>query len=78
MPFILLAALSISSALAQDDGHSIKFSVHSDLILLPTRVQDKHGKTIYGLKAEQFMVMTMASAKRWKWRNNPTRSASRS
>ncbi len=54
--FILLAALSISPAAAQDDGHNIKFSIHSDLILLPTRVQDKHGKTIYGLKAEQFMV----------------------
>lgn len=53
---IFLMALSISPAAAQTDGAGFKFSVHSDLILLPTRVQDKHGKTIYGLKAEQFMV----------------------
>ena len=54
--FLLLAAPYIPPAVAQNDGQGVKFSVHSDLILLPTRVQDKHGKTIYGLKAEQFMV----------------------
>jgi VWFA-related protein len=33
-----------------------KFSARSDLVFLPTRVQDKKGGTIYGLKQEQFMV----------------------
>lgn len=53
---ISLTALCVLSAVAQGDGQGIRFRVHSDLVLLPTRVQDKHGKTIYGLKAEQFMV----------------------
>ncbi len=33
-----------------------KFSARSDLVFLPTRVQDKKGDTVYGLRAEQFMV----------------------
>jgi VWFA-related protein len=53
---VSLATLCVFTAAAQGDGQGIRFSVHSDLVLLPTRVQDKHGKTIYGLKAEQFMV----------------------
>src|SRR5271170_2035675 len=39
--------------LAQDTS---KFSVRSNLVFLPTRVQDKKGETIYGLQAEQFIV----------------------
>jgi VWFA-related protein len=33
-----------------------KFSVRSNLVFLPTRVQDKSGETVYGLRAEQFIV----------------------
>lgn len=32
------------------------FTVRSDLVYLPTRVQDKKGATIYGLTASQFVV----------------------
>ncbi len=39
--------------LAQDTS---KFSVRSNLVFLPTRVQDKRGETIYGLRREQFIV----------------------
>jgi VWFA-related protein len=39
--------------LAQDTS---KFSVRSNLVFLPTRVQDKKGETIYGLRPEQFIV----------------------
>ena len=35
---------------------STKFSAHSNLVSLPTRVQTKSGETIYGLRAEQFVV----------------------
>src|SRR5581483_6960379 len=35
---------------------SVKFTVHSNLVLLPTLVRTKAGETIYGLKAEQFIV----------------------
>ncbi len=41
---------------AQSGAETYKFSVHSDLVFLPTRVQTKEGKIIYGLKADQFMV----------------------
>ena len=40
----------------QADADNYKFTVHSNLVLLPTRVQTKTGETIYGLKAEQFIV----------------------
>ncbi|MGA3185940.1 MAG: VWA domain-containing protein [Bryobacteraceae bacterium] len=33
-----------------------QFTVRSDLVFLPTRVQDKKGNTVYGLTAEQFVV----------------------
>lgn len=33
-----------------------KLTVHSNLVFLPTRVQEKHGETIYGLKPEQFIL----------------------
>ena len=38
------------------DAETYKFTVHSNLVLLPTRVQNKSGETIYGLKPEQFIV----------------------
>ena len=40
----------------QADADNYKFTVRSNLVLLPTRVQNKSGETIYGLKAEQFIV----------------------
>ena len=40
----------------QADADNYKFTVHSNLVLLPTRVQTKKGETIYGLKPEQFIV----------------------
>jgi hypothetical protein len=55
--FLALSPLcALPTASAQNEGQGIKFTVHSDMVLLPTRVQDKHGKTIYGPKAAQFMV----------------------
>jgi hypothetical protein len=33
-----------------------KFSVRSNLVSLPSRVQNKKGETIYGLRPEQFLV----------------------
>jgi VWFA-related protein len=33
-----------------------QFTVRSDLVFLPTRVQSKDGKTIYGLKPDDFLV----------------------
>jgi VWFA-related protein len=33
-----------------------KLAVHSNLVFLPTRVQNKDGETIYGLKPEQFII----------------------
>ena len=33
-----------------------KFTVRSDLVFLPTRVQTKKGDTVYGLKPDQFIV----------------------
>jgi VWFA-related protein len=35
---------------------SHKLSVYSNLVLLPTRVQNKKGETVYGLRPEQFIV----------------------
>lgn len=51
-----LAAGRQSSGEARETSGGVKFTVHSDLVLLPTRVQDKKGKTLYGLTAGQFMV----------------------
>jgi VWFA-related protein len=44
------------SARAKNDDEKYKFSVRSNLVLLPTRVQRRNGETIYGLKQEQFIV----------------------
>lgn len=50
---LLFAGLFGFAAMAQDTS---KFSVRSNLVFLPTRVQDKRGETIYGLRPEQFIV----------------------
>ncbi len=47
-------ALAMTVAVVGQD--TSKFSARSDLVFLPTRVQDKKGDTIYGLTAEQFIV----------------------
>src|SRR5215472_5797057 len=44
------------SARPQNDDEKYKYSVRSNLVLLPTRVQRRNGETIYGLKPEQFIV----------------------
>ena len=58
--FARLAAGQQSSAgpaqSGQADAENYKFTVRSNLVLLPTRVQSKTGETIYGLKPEQFIV----------------------
>jgi len=41
---------------APTDATQSKLTVHSNLVFLPTRVQEKSGKTIYGLKPEQFII----------------------
>jgi VWFA-related protein len=46
----------VDSSHPQNDDEKYKFSVRSNLVLLPTRVQRKNGETIYGLKQEQFIV----------------------
>lgn len=50
----LLAGLAAQGPPAGD--HGPKFSVRSNLVFLPTRVQRKNGDTIYGLTADQFAV----------------------
>jgi VWFA-related protein len=47
VPFLGLALL------AQEPP---KFAARTNLVFLPTRVQDKRGETVYGLRAEQFIV----------------------
>src|SRR5580700_2608547 len=49
----VLVMAAMLPVVAQDAS---KFSVRSDLVFLPTRVQDKKGETVYGLRAEQFLV----------------------
>jgi len=46
-------ALAATLLSAQD---AEKFTVRSDLVFLPTRVQTKKGDTVYGLRPDQFMV----------------------
>ncbi|HLJ26176.1 MAG TPA: VWA domain-containing protein [Candidatus Angelobacter sp.] len=41
---------------AQTDAEKYKFTARSNLVFLPTRVQNKKNETIYGLKPEQFIV----------------------
>lgn len=45
-----------SSPAAQISGDNYKITVRSNLVFLPTRVQTRNGETIYGLKADQFIV----------------------
>jgi len=56
----LFGLVFLHPAAAQDTGSAEtqipKFVAHSNLVFLPTRVQDKNGKTIYGLTADQFIV----------------------
>lgn len=40
----------------QNTGDNYKLTVRSNLVFLPTRVQNSKGETIYGLKAGQFIV----------------------
>ncbi|HTB14635.1 MAG TPA: hypothetical protein VK752_23850 [Bryobacteraceae bacterium] len=44
----------IAAALVGQDAS--QFKVRSNLVFLPTRVQTKQGDTVYGLRAEQFIV----------------------
>ncbi|MGA3324774.1 MAG: VWA domain-containing protein [Terriglobia bacterium] len=37
-------------------AENYKFTVHSNLVFLPTRVQSRNGETIYGLMPEEFIV----------------------
>jgi len=50
----LFAGLLVTASLLAQEP--TKFSVRSDLVFLPTRVQDRKGDTVYGLRPEQFMV----------------------
>jgi hypothetical protein len=52
---IVLAA-GIRAAAQQSPAENPQFTVRSNLVFLPTRVQTKSGETIYGLKPEQFIV----------------------
>jgi hypothetical protein len=40
----------------QSDTQGYTFTARSDLVFLPTQVQNRKGETIYGLKPEQFVV----------------------
>ena len=57
-PMKHLAALAVAAAVlsAQDAANKPEFTVRSNLVFLPTRVQSAKGATIYGLKPEQFIV----------------------
>jgi VWFA-related protein len=50
---VAILALAATLLSSQDTD---KFTVRSDLVFLPTRVQTKKGDTIYGLKPDQFVV----------------------
>src|SRR5277367_6095906 len=50
---VAILSLAVTLLSAQDTG---KFTVRSDLVFLPTRVQTKKGETVYGLRADQFVV----------------------
>ncbi len=52
----LACGQSPNSSPRQADTENYKLRVHSNLVFLPTRVETKEGETIYGLKAEQFIV----------------------
>jgi len=40
----------------QSEADKYKLTVNSNLVFLPTRVGNKNGETVYGLKSEQFIV----------------------
>jgi VWFA-related protein len=42
--------------LNQTEAENYKFTVHSNLVFLPTRVQTNKGETVYGLMPEEFIV----------------------
>lgn len=50
---VALAALIFSTISSAQDS---RFSIHSNLVFLPTRVQTRNGETVYGLRADQFVV----------------------
>lgn len=54
----LMALLLPWAGRAQGGGgaENPKFSAHANLVFLPTRVENRRGETIYGLKPEQFIV----------------------
>lgn len=64
LAFATLLACACASARAQQasppseqsTGDNYKLTVRSNLVFLPTRVQNSKGETIYGLKADQFIV----------------------
>ncbi len=55
---IARAAVVLCCALSpgQTPSGDTKFTAHSNLVYLPTRVQAKNGDTIYGLTADRFIV----------------------
>ena len=57
-PFVAagVLALSLAGGSAAQEPAPPKFTVRTNLVFLPTRVQQKNGDTIYGLKPEQFLV----------------------
>ncbi|HME07084.1 MAG TPA: hypothetical protein VKG25_08535, partial [Bryobacteraceae bacterium] len=52
----LIATAVLASAVGQIEPEKTKFTVHSNVVFLPTRVENRKGGAIYGLKAEQFLV----------------------
>src|SRR5580704_9291338 len=53
-PKFALVALAAFVLSAQESDP--RFTARTDLVFLPTRVQTKKGETIYGLRADQFVV----------------------
>ncbi len=52
----LIAAALLASAFGQIEPDKPKFTARSNVVFLPTRVENRKGGAIYGLKAEQFLV----------------------
>jgi VWFA-related protein len=50
------SAGTIGSPGSQTNADNLKFTVRSNLVFLPTRIQSKRGETMYGLKPEDFIV----------------------
>lgn len=51
-----LATLALATILTLSAQQDQTYSVRSNLVFLPTRIQTKHGDTIHGLRPEQFIV----------------------